>query len=310
MKIIVIIVTYNGMKWYKNCFDSLRNSTIPLDTIVIDNKSLDGTVDFIKTNYPEIYLVESDQNLGFGKANNIGFRYAIEQNADYVFLLNQDAWIKPNTIEILVNKMIENPEYGILSPVHLNGKEDKVDFAFPAYIQPDRCPNLISDYIINGKPDDKVYEVLFINAALWLISRKCLDKIGGFLPIYSHYGEDEDYTSRMIYHGFKRGIYPYTYAIHDRQPSDSSVSFTKKRQRELIKILIVLTNINQPLFKCYYRSYFELFTNTLRGLFLFDIKTVTINFINSWKILYYLPQLYRERKLSKLGNRCFISQNK
>ena len=94
-KIFVIIVTYKGNQWYERCFTSLRNSEYPVQTIVIDNASNDGTVEYIRENFPEIYLIESEENLGFGRANNIGMRYALDHGCDYVFLLNQDAWIKP-----------------------------------------------------------------------------------------------------------------------------------------------------------------------------------------------------------------------
>ena len=71
LKVFVIVVTYKGMQWYDRCFTSLRNSTIPIQTIVVDNASGDGTVEYIKENYPEIMLIESKENLGFGKGNNL-----------------------------------------------------------------------------------------------------------------------------------------------------------------------------------------------------------------------------------------------
>lgn len=95
--LFVIIVTYNGEKWIDKCLSSVYKSTIPLTTIVIDNKSSDNTVQYIKTNFPMVILFEYQNNLGFGKANNIGIEYALKNNADYIYLLNQDAWVDPNT---------------------------------------------------------------------------------------------------------------------------------------------------------------------------------------------------------------------
>ena len=91
MKLFVIIVTYKGKQWYDRCFTSLRESTLPVQTIVVDNASNDGSVEYIKEHYPEIHLIESEENLGFGKGNNLAIRYAYEHGCDYVFLLNQDA---------------------------------------------------------------------------------------------------------------------------------------------------------------------------------------------------------------------------
>ena len=80
--ISVIVVTYNGLQWYDRCFSSLRQSNVPVSTVVVDNASNDGTVAYIKEHFPEIHLIESDKNLGFGGANNIGIRYALDQGCD------------------------------------------------------------------------------------------------------------------------------------------------------------------------------------------------------------------------------------
>ena len=77
--LLVIIVTYNAMKWVDRCFDSLIDSTYPNDVFVVDNGSTDGTQDYIKSKYPNVIFVQSGENLGFGKANNLGFKYAIER---------------------------------------------------------------------------------------------------------------------------------------------------------------------------------------------------------------------------------------
>ena len=106
-EVYVVIVTCNGEKWVENCFDSLKNSSYPVETIVVDNSSTDNTVPRIKKAYSDVILIESDINLGFGRANNIGIKYALENQADYVFLLNQDAWIEKETIEKMLTKVYD-----------------------------------------------------------------------------------------------------------------------------------------------------------------------------------------------------------
>ena len=93
VKLFVIIVTYKGQQWYDRCFGSLRRSSIPVTPVVIDNASSDGSVAYIREHFPESVVFEESENLGFAKANNIGMRYALDQGADYVLLLNQDAWL-------------------------------------------------------------------------------------------------------------------------------------------------------------------------------------------------------------------------
>ena len=113
-KIFVIIVTYKGMRWYDKCFTSLRESTMPVQTVVVDNTPGEDDAKYIKENYPEIHIIKTDENLGFGKANNLGMRYALDHGCDYVFLLNQDAWIETNTLGELVRIAEKYPEYGLL----------------------------------------------------------------------------------------------------------------------------------------------------------------------------------------------------
>ena len=293
MKIIVIIVTYNGMKWYKQCLDSLQTSSIPMETIVIDNNSSDNTVNFIKENYPEIHLVESKENLGFGKANNIGFKYAIEQNADYVFLLNQDAYVMPATIEQLCFQMKKNPEYGILSPIHLNGTEQGLDIHFSRYISPTNCPTLISDYIAKGMAENRVYPIRFVNAALWLVSRECLDKIGGFCPLFYHYGEDSNYADRLLYHQVKIGIYPLAKAIHDRAQKKEKVSDEQRAKRFQVNSLLVLCNINHSVLFGLLMFMYQVITGMVNNKFKFF-------YIKTWfKLLFMIPQIIKHRNTMK-----------
>lgn len=214
-KIVVIIVTYKGHLWYERCFTSLRQSDSPVHTLVIDNASNDGTVEYIRAHFPEIHLIESKENLGFGRANNMGMRYALDNGADYVFLLNQDAWVEPNTIGDLVRIAEKYPEYGILGPVQVNKERTKVlNGVIQFLVNPDNVNHkLFSDLLLGNI--EEVYPVAEINAAAWLLPRKTLEIVGGFDPIFLHYGEDWNYLSRVLYHNMKVGLVPHVPVVHD-----------------------------------------------------------------------------------------------
>lgn len=234
-KVFVVIVTYNGMKWVDPCFSSLRNSTIPLKTVVVDNGSSDDTLAMIRARFPEVEIVTTGENLGFGKANNIGMEIAYQQGADYVFLLNQDAWIEPNAVEALVAAHRKYPEFGVISPMHMNGAGDALDYGFSNYITPNKCKGLYSDLFF-GKLKD-MYEAPFVNAAAWLMTRECLEKTGGFSPSFFHYGEDDNYTQRLQYHRLKLGVFPAARISHDREQRPASKFFEDAEvfRRELIQ---------------------------------------------------------------------------
>lgn len=217
MKLFVIIVAYKGKLWYNRCFTSLRESTIPVQTIVVDNASNDGTVEYIREHFPEIHLIESKENLGFGRANNIGMRYALDNGCDYVFLLNQDAWVDPDTIGKLLDIHGNHSEYGILSPIHLNAEMTGIEKGLLNYLDDKKVTDkrLFEDLYFHRLKD--VYDTIYVNAAAWLLPRNTLETIGGFDPIFSHYGEDDNYLQRARFHGLKIGVCPSCVVAHDTE---------------------------------------------------------------------------------------------
>ena len=208
MKVLVIIVSYNFEPWLERCLGSLRHSFYPVDTVVIDNGSTDQTIQRIRKDYPEIRLLPQNKNLGFGRANNIGMQIALTEGYDFVFLLNQDAWIDSNTIGKLVELSQSYPQYGILSPVHLTGKGDKPDPGFGYYAQIQQLDQL---------SDKNILPIPFANAALWMIPVSVLKKVGGFSPLFYHYGEDKDFVNRLTYHDYQVGYSPRVFGNHDRE---------------------------------------------------------------------------------------------
>lgn len=237
MKVLVIIVSYNFERWIDRCLDSLRGSEHPVDTLVVDNGSKDRTVEIIRNNYPEVRLIESGANLGFGRANNTGMQIALREGYDYVFLLNQDAWIDPHVIGTLTGLSQDHPEYGILSPVHLTGSGDKPDPGFGHYAGIGQIADL--------RPAEPVISLPFINAAFWMIPVPVLRSIGGFSPLFYHYGEDKDYVNRIAYHRYRVGYVPTVFGCHDRE--NRTVGREAFLHSEQIHFLTEYANINHSL---------------------------------------------------------------
>lgn len=242
-KLFVIVVTFKGKQWYDRCFQSLRESALPIETIVVDNASNDGTVEYIKQNYPEIILIESKENLGFGRANNMGMRYALDHGCDYVFLLNQDAWIEPDTFEKLIAIHREHEDFGIISPMHLTAEKDSIEKSLLEFLMDRGNADLaLLNDLYFGRLKDW-YEAKYINAAAWLLPRKTLDTIGGFDPIFYHYGEDDNYLQRVRYHDLKVVICPKSRVVHDtvrRLPKNIGNALTLNKD-----FLVELADINK-----------------------------------------------------------------
>ena len=222
MKVCSIVVTYNGEHCIARCLQSLRDSTLKSKVIVIDNASSDETVDLIKTNFQDVELIPQSRNLGFGAANNIGIRLALNENADYVFLLNQDAYIESDTLGKLVEIASGNPDIGILTPVQ--------DYA-PGV--PERYFTMFLNAGISKYPaTDNLQLVDFVDAAIWLIPIAVVKKVGLFSPLFYHYGEDDNYCDRVLFFKYRICVAMDQVAFHETR---QEVNFPKGHLIYLIR---------------------------------------------------------------------------
>lgn len=282
-EILTIIVTYNGMKWIEKCLNSVKTSSVESDLFIIDNGSTDGTREYIKSKYKDAIIVESTENLGFGKANNIGFSYALKHSYRYVYLLNQDAWISNDTFKKLIDIFNRYKEYGILSPIQVNRNCTKLDINFNLC-----CPkDLISDSILNREKKE-VYDTNFVMAAHWMIKIETLHIVGGFSPIFPHYGEDDNYLHRLIYHNRKVGIVTSTYGVHDRE--NRILTKEKKRYLYYTLNLALLSNPNDE------NGLVCLIKNYLKSLY--NDRSIK-NFKNCLKLLKSYRKIKTFKNLSK-----------
>ena len=211
---LVLIVTWNGAAVIRKCLDSLRHSTIPLVTYIVDNNSEDNTTNIILDEYPDVILKMNSENIGFGQANNMGFKYALENGFGYVMMLNQDTYIEPDAIQKLVEVREANPTFGLVSPMHFKA-EGQLDGNFYRYIV-GGCSALIHDSLLHPQEMAAIYPCGFINAAAWLLSVECIQKVGGFNPVFFHTGEDVDYFNRVSFMGFQTGVVPKSIIYHTR----------------------------------------------------------------------------------------------
>jgi len=209
--IYTVIVTYNGIKWIKECLDSVVEQS---KVVVVDNFSTDATVSFIKEHYKDVIVIEQSVNQGFGKGNNIGIKYALDNNADYILLLNQDAKLKESSLEKLKKLSEQNPDFGIISPIHCDWSGKFLESSFSRYVNYKFNKDFYSDFVIQ-KPKQNLYEVPFIAAACWFLPISTFKKVGGFDPIFFHLGEDVNFAQRVIFHGLKIGVSVESFVSHD-----------------------------------------------------------------------------------------------
>lgn len=239
MKILTLIVTYNGMRWLEHCLADLSSGTVHTDILVVDNCSTDNTVEFITNNYPEIILFPQSVNLGFGQANNIGLRYALSNNYDFVLLLNQDAYLQPDALELLLK---ESDGMSLLTPIHMSGDGKHIDYVFKKYSLIKAENSLIDDLLISSVKTS--YPIGEVCAACWFMPIKLIRKIGGFNPLFKHYGEDNNYYQRMVYHNCSVVVVPKARVFHDREMHGNMTAYNSRLIEREILLTVSNPNIN------------------------------------------------------------------
>ena len=229
-KVLVIVVSYNGMRWLERCLGSVYAQA---DLYVWDNDSTDGSADFVAAHFPKAKLVRSAENLGFSKANNLGMQYALDKGYDYVYLLNQDAWLEDGALERLVAAAEAHPDYAVLSPLQMTDGYVSLDKSFSRYYR---------------KKD-----IRFIMAAHWLVPVEVLRKVGLFEEeLFPLYGQDDDWCNRARYHGLKIEVVPEARGVHDRAQREEAKEKIIHRNY-YTGSLVRLCDINRPLWErfCY-----------------------------------------------------------
>ena len=216
------------MRWIDRCLQSILQSVIPMVAVVVDNGSEDDTVKHIKANYPEVILLPQEENKGFGQANNIGIAYAMQKQATHILLLNQDAAIQPDALQILLQ---HDDGQHLLTPIHMNGDGSCID------------DNFFQNTLLSMQPEKhEVKEVPYVNAACWLLPAEIIRQVGGFNPLFYHYGEDNNYIQRLQYYHFEIRLISDAIVYHDREKHGNEQLY---RSGVLYrKLLLIATDIN------------------------------------------------------------------
>ena len=106
----IVVLNYNGLKWLKPCLDSVVTQTYSnYEVILVDNGSVDTSVEFVEQNYPSVKVVRIGKNLGFAEGNNVGAKVA---KGEFLFLLNNDTYVEKDYLEKLLKSFDEIPNLG------------------------------------------------------------------------------------------------------------------------------------------------------------------------------------------------------
>ena len=116
-KVFIIILNWNGKEDTLECLNSVQSIDYPnYVTVVVDNGSSDESAKTIRKEFLEVKVIETGENLGYAGGNNVGIRYALENGADFILLLNNDTIVDPQLLKAFINAALQIDRLGILSP--------------------------------------------------------------------------------------------------------------------------------------------------------------------------------------------------
>lgn len=252
MEVSIIIVNYNTKDLLGNCIDSIKANTIgsTYEIIVVDNNSHDGSIEMLRSVYPDVRVIESPSNLGFGKANNLGMQHAV---GNYFFLLNSDTILLNDAVSEFHRKAIELKErYGHIGALGtiLMGKDMTPCHSFGKFLTPSyelketiakylrflQDSELLRPTMVNGTK-----EVEYVTGADMFVPREAFEATGGFDPDFFMYCEDVDWQKRMKDKGYVSLIVDGPQIIHLEGGSDKGEkktwSFSRLTNSEKSRLL-------------------------------------------------------------------------
>jgi GT2 family glycosyltransferase len=220
-----LIVSYNVKDLL---LDSLQaffsGSEDPVEAVVVDNASRDGSADAVAERFPDVKLVRQSRNVGYGRANNIGLQ---ECEGRFILLLNPDVTVSEGSVGKLADFLLVRPDVGAVGP-RLLRPEGMPDLAarrgFPtpatafyrlaglskAFPKSRR----FNRYNMGFLPDTEVHEIDAGTGACLMLRRAAIDRVGFFDPDYFMYGEDLDLCYRLRLGGWKIYYAPGATAVH------------------------------------------------------------------------------------------------
>ena len=248
MKLSIIIVNYNVKHFLEQCLISVKKAleNVEGEIFVVDNNSVDGSVEMVREKFPVVHLIVNKKNLGFAKANNQAVRKA---KGEYFLLLNPDTVVEDDTFTKVIDFMDAHPDGGGLGVKMVDGSgkflpESKRGLPTPAtaFYKIFGLSSLFSHskrfskYHLGYLDENEIHKVDILAGAFMLLRKSVLDEIGLLDEIFFMYGEDIDLSYRITQSGYNNYYFPETRIIHYKGESTkkSSVNYVLVFYRAMV----------------------------------------------------------------------------
>ena len=228
-KLAIIIVNYNTRTELEACLRSIHEPrpVVSHDVVVVDNASLDGSADAIRSTWPNVHLIEPGENVGYARANNRAIRAT---TTELVLLLNSDTVVPRGAIDALVRELDAHPRVSVVGP-RLVDSEGHPELSVGSMIGPfnearqklrgivlDRRIPLLSRWV--ARPLSRRHDPDWVSGACLLVRRADADAAGLLDERFFLYGEDVDFCAAVRRRGGRILFVPEIEVVHHRGRSD------------------------------------------------------------------------------------------
>ena len=204
----VVVLNWNGWRDTIRCVRSVTRSTYRNHhVVVVDNGSDDGSVRRIRSACPEVTIVESPTNLGFAGGCNLGVRAALQSNADFVWLLNNDTVVGPEVLRKMVEEIQNREDVGIVGSVLVSPREGTVE-AWGGGTG-NRYLGTTRRYTRPGRD-----QLTYVAGTSMLIRRRVFEDVGLLDEDFFFYLEDVDFCLRALNMGWRLAVAPQAVVLH------------------------------------------------------------------------------------------------
>lgn len=238
--VVSVVLNWNNYEDTKNCLNSLQEQSHKThEILVVDNGSTDGSDDQIESEFPNVTVLRTGENLGFGEGMNHGIEWGINQGADYLWILNNDTLFPDDVLDNLVEVMETCENIGVLSPrIHKYPETETVWFE-RGIIESDRLqPAHVSEMPTEVRINEDLVENDYIPLCCALVKSTVIDEVSMLSDEYFLYYEDVDFGIKVRRAGFKLVTHEASKVLHRKTASTggnlgAAISYYKARNRFL-----------------------------------------------------------------------------
>lgn len=232
----VIILTYNNMSDIQKCIESILNQTYSnFDVCVVDNASTDTTIEYIRSKFPQVKIIQNDYNLGYAAGNNIGFEAS--KNSDYIAILNPDTEVDVNWLDELVKPMESNPSIGMTtSKILLYNDRNVINTCgiIAHFTGLTFCRGLYE----STERYSAIESVAGVSGCSFLIRTSLAKNLGLFDPDFFMYNEDTELSWRVLLAGYEILTVPSSKVYHKYKSNISPTKYFYLERNRYLMLLI------------------------------------------------------------------------